>query len=483
MNGPAFNHIENDIITRDSLGIESTVSSIAGDICPIVTTVTPRAFYWAFLTMLYDDYCNDNQFKERTYKDFYKYLRRNDYFFVVAVLLSGSEYSNLAGVTKAQQNINSGIQVFPFDETYFKANFGGMQYYNGGCRTLGFVADQYNGEVFSFAKIQPRGKRLADAFRDVIKGTTYYQQYRNSEESVPKYVLEEYGKVINLGLVGFDQCKQILGESLFGNQANKGLFDSARYLKYLYVEEGIKKLSLTESRHVLFDYFSPRGEKRDYPDDLRSIILQWEIETGRRYFVVGLEMIWKFMMDNLTSAMSLQEWIQKCVEKSSWTEDLETDMSVYLEGCDYSFDEREKVIDAARKGKANNIKTIENGLKLVLSVYKRFIDREDIESERAFLKYGNGCVSVYQMMKTVNEYKNRPTIEFLSQLMEKWLIKQHYYTALSKFQRGEDGFYYEFVAGKYSKCYDFSFDFQGNRMIQLQQVLTDLGIMEESYAF
>ena len=46
---------------------------------------------------------------------------------------------------------------------------------------------------------------------------------------------------------------------------------------------------------------------------------------------------------------------------------------------------------------------------------------------------------------------------------------------------GEDGFYYEYVAGKYSKCADFGFDFQGNRMIQLFQVMKDLDVMGENY--
>ena len=70
----------------------------------------------------------------------------------------------------------------------------------------------------------------------------------------------------------------------------------------------------------------------------------------------------------------------------------------------------------------------------------------------------------------------------MTHIMNEWLIKQHYNTALAKFQRGEDGFYYEYVAGKYSKCADFGFDFQGNRMIQLFQVMKDLDVMGENYA-
>ena len=413
MEHPAFNNIKNNLITRDSLGIESTVSSIAGDICPIVTTVTPRAFYWAFLTWLYNDYCVLNQFKERSLKEFSQFLRRNDYYFVLAVLLTSKDTSNLAGITKAQSNIKSGLETFPFDDTYFKASLGGMQYYNGGCRTMQFIVEQdETGKPYAFPKLSTKGKKLAEAFSGVISKTEFYQKYRNSNEPVPKTVLIEYGTVINLGLDGFDECKEILRESLFKNKNNSATRDSARYLKFLYENEGIQTLDLSKTRQIFYDYYSPRGEKRDYPDTLKNVIIQWEMETGRRYFVIGLEMIWKFMMEKLSMPLSMEEWISRSVYESSWNSDINTDLNSYSGKCVFTFPEREKIIDKARRNGTDHSDSVENGLKLILSVAERFKNRADIVDEERFLHYGNGCVSVWEMMKCVDEFESRPTVFF-----------------------------------------------------------------------
>ena len=51
--GPRLNNIAKNFTTRDSLGIEGVATSISADICPIVNTVTPRAFYWPFMVWIY----------------------------------------------------------------------------------------------------------------------------------------------------------------------------------------------------------------------------------------------------------------------------------------------------------------------------------------------------------------------------------------------------------------------------------------------
>ncbi len=51
--GPRFNNTSDQFTTRDSLGIESATASIQGELCPVVTTVTSRAFYWIFTVWNY----------------------------------------------------------------------------------------------------------------------------------------------------------------------------------------------------------------------------------------------------------------------------------------------------------------------------------------------------------------------------------------------------------------------------------------------
>ncbi len=54
--GPILNDISRNFTTRDSLGIEGVAATMQASICPVVNTVTPRAFYWPFLVWLYYDY-------------------------------------------------------------------------------------------------------------------------------------------------------------------------------------------------------------------------------------------------------------------------------------------------------------------------------------------------------------------------------------------------------------------------------------------
>ena len=62
--------------------------------------------------------------------------------------------------------------------------------------------------------------------------------------------------------------------------------------------------------------------------------------------------------------------------------------------------------------------------------------------------------------------------------MDKWLIDHHYETALEKLYGGRDGFYYEITNGYYYKKSEFNFEFQGNRFVQLMQVMKDLDLLK-----
>ena len=67
--------------------------------------------------------------------------------------------------------------------------------------------------------------------------------------------------------------------------------------------------------------------------------------------------------------------------------------------------------------------------------------------------------------------------DFLTYVMDQWLIEQHYKTAFEKLLQGRDGFYYEIVDGNYIYKYGFDIAFQGIRLFQLSQVMKDLDIL------
>ena len=120
--GPKFNNAKYNFTTRDNLGIESSTASIQAELCPVINTVTPRAFYWPFMVWNYYDYHMNYKTEKKNRTDFDKnFLKKNDYFMVMANLIADNDQNNLVGKTKAIENlVDKSISEYPYDETYFK---------------------------------------------------------------------------------------------------------------------------------------------------------------------------------------------------------------------------------------------------------------------------------------------------------------------------------------------------------------------------
>ena len=479
--GPLLNDNKRSFTTRDSLGIESVATSISAEICPVVNTVTPRAFYWPFMVWIYYDFYKYSGIEERTYTAFDKYLKRQDYFFVLSVLSTpGSDQVNLVGKQQSQLDLDKHPGPYPYNEKYFITRFGGMQYYNAGCLSMAFIID-YDPETdrpFKLPRLTKDGEAMALAFESVIKDTVYYKEYRRNGKAVPKEVLEEYGQVINIGLEGFDECKEMLRHSLFETKRNAKLAQSAALIKWFYDNAGVHNLSREICRQILFDHCIPSGEKVIIPDKLQTIANEWEIVIGRQYFTSGLEMIWKHMLGILCQPRSLEKWLKEAITTSDFSWDINQPISKVITECNYDFATREKMISDASRGKDGSL-SVENGLKIIFSTYNRFQNKDEYGDAAAFLHYGldTNSIALTELVESVAEYWNRPIKDFLVFVMKTYLIDQHYATAFEKMLQGRDGFYYEIVDGSYIKKHDFALDFQGVRLIQLMQVMKDLNML------
>ena len=482
--GPLLNKNTNNFTTRDSLGIEGVAASISAELCPIVNTVTPRAFYWPFMVWNYYEFYKYSGAEKYTYESFDKpFLKRQDYFFVLSQLLvNATDQYNLVGKQNSEIDIiNNQAGPYVYNRDYFISTFGGMQYYNAGCISMDYVReiDFENNSRFSFPRVTPAGKEMALFFQDVIKDTEYYNNYRLYDVAVPRKVLEEYGKVINLSLNGFDRCKESLKSHLFENNKFYMLHDSSEYLKYIFGKYDMEDIKLYGYRDILFDAFSVRGRNEELPDDLKSISNGWEIVIGRQYFTGGLECIWKYMLHFLSyGSQTKKSWIEDCIKESQWSIDINASVEKVLNKCQLDFKDRERMIDDAAHLR-NKEQMIENGLKIILSIYNRFVDRDDYSEEAAYLTWGNetSSIALEELILTVQNYKNRSVKDFLIYVMDQWLIEQHYKTAFEKLLQRRDGFYYEIVDGVYYHKHDFDIAFQGIRLYQLAQVMKDLDIL------
>ncbi len=483
--GPKFNEVTKTFTARDNLGIEGATAGIQADLCPVINTVTPRAFYWPFMVWNYYDYHVNYKTEKKTVDDFDKnFLKKNDYFMVVANLIAKNDQDNLVGKTRALENLaDERISMYPYDDKYFQSKYGGMQYYNAGCLTMGFITDEDGeGTHFSFPRLTKEvGEPIALAFEQVIKNTEYYKNYRLKDVEVPEAILQELGQVLKFNLDGFDEVKMLLKDALFTpkNNArlnNENLIKSSEYIKFIYSQYGITNPTLYEMRRVLFDYFSPRGEAKSYDGALAEIVNDWEIVVGRQYLTMAVELMWKYMLWMLVDAITLKDWTERCINTAKWNIDYNKPLKTLLPVCNYNFEEREKMISTGSGASKNYGANIETGLKILLSLYNRFVNRDELNTN--YLHEGDD-VSVSSLIELVDEYSDKPIIEFIQYIMVNWIVKRHESVAREKLLQGRDGFYFERIDDLYVPAGHLAEPgFKGLRLLQLMQVMKDLDMLE-----
>ena len=197
-------------------------------------------------------------------------------------------------------------------------------------------------------------------------------------------------------------------------------------------------------------------------------------------------MVWKYMLSVLSEPCSFECWTER-VLKTIDAEILGQTLESMLQKCNFTFEERENMVSAAR-AKSIKPETLVDGVKLALSVYNRFINREDMGNAVSFLDYGKGryigtgSISINEWIELVDKYRLDTVKEFVLYVMRECIVEQHKRTCFEKMTRSSqsiDGFYFEFYDGKYAKNeHEFQVDFQGIRFIQLMQVMQDLDMFE-----
>lgn len=479
MKGPLFNKSVSRLSTRDNLGIKGPYTSISRNICEIINTVTPTPFYWCFLTWIRYDAHQNKRVNLHNTEAFFKYLERQDYYFIVSSLLYAQENNIEPGPIVGKDNVIEKIKnydlLYPVEHKYYSAEYRGMNYYPAGLETSGLFRYKEN-EQTKMPYITKKGEELALAFEKVIKDTQYYKYYRLNDESVPKDVLLEYANVINIRLDGFDECKKILKEVFFDQNVRKNLCSCCDYINYINKVFGEESFTLKNLRNILFE-----KSHSSLPEQLQDIAKSWEIAIGREYFTLGIEIIWQQLTRVLNaSPMNKKTWIAETLKKQKDLSYLEMNVSEYLKTCVYEFDKREDLIYHANREKEIVNNSLTDGLGIMLESYNRFYQREDFsELHNSFLDEDHESISLKDWFDLVNKYSNKTVKELLEFIMENYCIFQHYKTAINKLSYNIDGFYYELSdKGTYFFKLAASVDFRGNRLLQLHKVMKDLDMIE-----
>jgi len=482
--GPLINHIEKSITRRDSLGIEGVANTISAQLCPIVNIVTPRPFYWAFITWGYwKQYQLTNKEDDIAAR---KLIRRVNYYFALGNYLTHNVLSNdnfigLSTIPADAQYQN----VFEYNSRYIVNGNGDedylstMAYYPPGVEYLHLAVTRDNdGQEYKQHHLTPKGEKVALAFEKVMQQTEYGRNHVEDEE-VSKSVLMELGSIVDIRMTKFDECKKLLIQYLFDEAmpSYDSLPKSKDYIKYTIKKFNLNEINLTVCRDRFFDAYSPRGENNEIPEELRDQAKGWEIAISRQYFTTGLSIIWTHVQSMLTRPLSKQQWIAECLQSGMDVIKANDKLETVLPSFTLNSNQIETVARSARPNSC--IKRLECGLIILLAIYNRLKDRNDFnEEQQYFMGIGEGAnISLNEFIKTVDVFKERSVKEFLAFVMDDYLIEQHLKTAFSKMVQGRDGYFIEEMEGFYTVKEPFSWDFQGNRMVQLFSVMKDLEVL------
>lgn len=483
---PILNDTTRRFTTRDNLGITGATTSLQAVLCPVINTVTPRAFYWPFMVWNYYEYieATKEQRRQRDVNDFDKnFLKRNDYFFVLGNLLTNQDQMNLVGKDNTADDIRPDRTVYDYNEKYFVSRYGGMQYYNAGCDTLYYITSVDNDNVRQKFPLlnENLGLPLALAFVEAVKDTDYYQYYRRQGNQVPVEALKQWGERVNLTMNHLGECKELLKKSLFEPVSNPRLHNanliaSSNLMRFLY--RGNHNPSVEQVRELLYQHYYQMRIEHSFPDNLCEISISWETVVARQYMALALEIMWKSLLKKLVTPITMSYWIDNTIRDSKFLSiRLNDRIEDIVNNYNYTSAEIEKLLKSGSGASGKTETLFESAIIVLLSIYNRFKGREDINPE--YLAYGED-VSITNLLLEIDSHMNNSVNDLLRFFAENWILKRHLDVARNKMYYGRDAFYFYMDQELcFCKKSDANPDFPGLRLMQLMQVMKDLDMFYE----
>ena len=471
-NGPQFNNTKRNFTTRDNLGIENVANALSADLCPIVNTVTPRPFYWVFITWAYwKFYQIYGYIKDSEVTEFYK---RINYFIALGNLIVGNNsVGSFTGITNIKWSGTD--SSFSYNDNYIKGS-GAIGYYPPGLEQLHLVIKQNieTGEIYPNHVITPKAIKLAEAFEQIISKTDFCKEYL-LQESVTKSVLIDLGKTIQIDLNGFAECRKLLNSYLFDPEQQPKLNKCKEYLLYIKNALNIEVDTAYKCRRIFYDEFSVKGNHKSIPSNLNTLSEGWEIITGRQYLTTALEIIWQFMLNQLDIPMTKSDWVYCVLERSGFSFDVQSPLLSVINNYNYNGQQIEELLSKERSAKDNH--SLERGFAIMVSVYNRFKDREYDPQISGFFHRDKNSVPLHTIFDSIEKHIESSIEEFFRYIMTNYLINQHLQTAFAKLLEDRDGYYVEILNDRYLRSHTYSWGIQSNRMVQLYSVMHDLEVI------
>jgi hypothetical protein len=314
--------------TQDPLGLNLRLSGrLATQLLYCITSITPRARYYAFFPWAFEDYAENERGKPGDRGSVRGVLVRERAMVLGAVLhhdgaacdggaLGGSDKATELVSGRARQSYN--LDAWKHLQAR-EGQFGAA--YKASLINLGLFAhesDEVHEEAseeskeldeevqsIEIAELSDRGKRLADAYRRSVRATGYVKDRWTTHSSVPAAVLKEFGSrggLCEISQKGAED-RDVIKEILFSCD-RKGTQSThyRRRMSLLLLLHGIGKTAklgvgfdrltfsdLTYFGRVLTDEERQKSAAIGMPYPLRDVAERWRMFHFHDYLTVALQ--------------------------------------------------------------------------------------------------------------------------------------------------------------------------------------------------
>ncbi|MBT2728563.1 hypothetical protein J7E63_16685 [Bacillus sp. ISL-75] len=427
---------------EDHLGIRFVGISIADTLQAGITSITSRARYWSFYSWVIHDFIQNGP-EQKSMKEFKQYLKKQEWYYILANIgwsvKNNMTTSGLIGSTKGSAEWNSEQTVFLPVFDYVKDSFGGYGTYRNVLKIVGLTREGNIEKGVQIDRLTSLGKELAEAYEKSIDGTVYYQKYRHSNNPVPREVLIDYGQFGGLSSLHTNALDLPLLTDIFmpknpSGERGKLRRNSLLYYMSIIQQKAAKPFSFQVWQNLMYDGYFTGTIK--VSKELQVVAIGWEIYQARQLITYSLDAIWSFLLDKMSRRIyTTPELISHVLEELSALDfNLNQSIKSIVESLDLQQKDRNNYINLMGSDEKNLISHVWSPILVMLEVYCRFKDRQDFTDlhKNLLTMGGRDSISFKTWFVFVEDYYDQTIEEFLSYIMNYFILDQHQKVALNK---------------------------------------------------
>ena len=485
-NGPVFNNIKIDSTDRSNLGIEETINGMQEHLCQAISSQTEYPFYFVFLIWCFYDYkmnVSNSVFDE---SEFWKYVFRQNYYFSLSFINNDWNTLGVIGSRNIRRKIDFTKNSFDYLDNYIITETPFTYYNSIIINVFHFVGiEELEDSKIKYLKFSNEGINLAKEFEKTMCNTSYFKNNRFDSSIISKDDLIELSNTISLWLTDNESLKKMFidyffnYEKLINNDAFRGGFiETKNLVLYTCKKYGVDCI-LNDVREVLFDYYSPLGYNYVFPYELNDNIKKWELIMGRRYYTTGLSIIFKYILPLITNPLTFDDWFNRIINYYDFDYNVNDNLSSLINKIELTYEDREDTIKKCLKNGFYEKTAIADGFKIILFVYKRFKNRNDLNiSHCSIVVSSSDTLPLFDFIDLVDKYLNKPIYEFMQYIILHYLIEQNWKKSQEKLlYTHNNGFHFEKIEDKYVLLKNYSFNLGRDRIVTLTKFMEHLGLL------